>query len=155
VTHRLEDVPPDSPLLERYALDITIQQTQTEGGPMPGATQRALALAHREQFFDICQSTLWGNEDRRAFSDLLRGIVEAYLPETRWDLELLANIVDIQWKIRRTRRLQQSLFESGSTERDARGVMHRTTTASQVNAELEVLQNQLDRAVTTYRKNKR
>ena len=167
----LEDLDPNSPLAQAYALDRAIGEAWVNGQdsfllekgrefvPEEECRQnqqltRSMQLAQREDFFGMCASSLWGKEaveDKGHFADMLRGLIESWLPNNRWQLELLATMADLQWKIRRIRVLQKNVFQNGPGGHDQIGVPTNTTNAATLDEQLRVLQDQLERATRTYR----
>ena len=104
------------------------------------------------QFAQNCKSFAWGGEDPEELKAFLTGLLDAFQPRNGWELELLANVADVQWKIRRTRKIQKGIYENGSDTRDVRGVKAKTTSASKLDQDIERLQIVLDKAITTYSK---
>ena len=163
----LEDLDPNSMLYQMWALDFAIGEAWVKGQDRflldketefvpepPKATSDPFALAEREDFYAMCEHSLWGKEktdDQHEFAAMLRGLVEAFAPQNRWHLEMLSTIVDLQWKIRRATRLQQKLFEHGPSGHDNLGVPTRTVNATTVNEQLKSLRSQLEQAIRTYK----
>lgn len=143
----------DRDVFERLALEQNYGQG---GSSMETAYQvnQSMRLAQRERFFEMCRFSLWGSENEYEFGEFLRGIVESFLPQNRWDLELLTTVADFQWKVRRLRKLQQGVFESGSKERDDRGVSIRTKTAMSMDEELAEASSNLRKAMLAYYKDR-
>ncbi len=162
----LEDLDPNSMLYQMWALDFAIGEAwvkgqdrflldkETEFVPTPKATSDPFTLAQRENFYAMCEHSLWGKEktdDQHEFVAMLRGALEDFKPQNRWHLEMLSTIVDLRWKIRRTGRLQQKLFDNGASGHDALGVPIRTVNATTVNDQLRSLQSQLEQAIRMYK----
>jgi hypothetical protein len=112
----------------------------------------ALALAHREDFFAMCKASLWGAENPNEFGQMLRGLVEAFCPKNRWHLELLANIADAQWRLRRVRKLQGNVFAGTSPESGKHGVSMKTLNAMEYDQAVEEAMRHLAQAVAIYKK---
>jgi hypothetical protein len=117
-------------------------------------------LAQRENFSEICQASLWGVEEvkpayRKEFANLLRAVVENYLPRNRWDLILLRDVVDLQWKIQRFTLLQKNVYNAGQAGTNNMGIPIKSTNAASLNNEIAELRAQLSRAIQTYWKSRK
>jgi hypothetical protein len=79
------------------------------------AANKSLRLAQTEDFYAMCSVALWGNETEELsveFGELLRGVIEQFLPRNRWELHLLTGVVTAYWKLRRLLRTQTNVFNS-------------------------------------------
>lgn len=143
----------DSFLIEEKADFVPPLRDMKDAG-YGGRTKKAFSLASKENFFAMCASSMWGAEvekDAQAFADMLRGLVESWLPENRWHLELLSTVADFQWKIRRTRLLQKNVFKNGPGGFTAAGMPTSTVNASTLDEQLKSLQDHLERAIRAYK----
>ena len=112
---------------------------------------RSMMLAERADFFSMCHHSLWGTESKEEFGEFLRSVVEAFLPKTAWDLELLTSVADLQWKIKRKRKMQRGLYEEGSKKRGSSGFQIRVETTNAVEESLDALQRSLSKAIQNYK----
>ena len=143
----------DSFLIEEKA-DLVLPLKELRDSGYGGKTKKAFALAQKEDFFSMCASSMWGVEaekDSQEFVDMLRGLIESWLPENRWHLELLATVADFQWKIRRIRLLQKNVFKNGPGGFTSAGLPASTVNASSLDEQLRSLQDHLERAIRAYK----
>ena len=118
----------------------------------PARENRSLAVAEANDFFSMCSPTLWGGEvsDQQEFGELLRAVVIQFLPTNRFHLELLAQIVDDTWKLRRMRRLQKNLFVNGPKDPDDSGIPRRVSNTFKADESIQAAIKRLDQSVTVY-----
>jgi hypothetical protein len=126
------------------------EQEVPEAFQASGAENYSLRVADREGFLQMCRPLLWGSENRNELGELLRGLVQHFLPKNRWQLELLVGVADAAWKLRRLRGLQYALFNAHSTDPGKDGIPNNTLTAMGHEKEVERARNQLRLAVQTY-----
>lgn len=119
---------------------------------------RALCLAEREDFYSMCQVSMWGSEstpgsqEQREFVQLLSDVLQEYQPVTRYHLSLLADIVHAVWQIRRTKIVQKSVFEANKPSPGSDLADYRLALASRYDALLDSRQDRLERAIIKYRR---
>jgi hypothetical protein len=81
---------------------------------------RALTLAQTQDFFAMCEHGLWGAEGdlyKQEFGEMLRGLIEEFLPRNTWELQLLSGVAVAAWKVRRLSRTQANVFNAHADSR--------------------------------------
>ena len=116
---------------------------------------RALELAQRHDFFEMCAPVLWGNETqakRELFGELLRSLVVTYLPTGVHDLLNLKSVAAAQWRLNRLLEIQGNLFSAHaeSDERNKQGIPKATTYALEINDQIDKAQAAVARAIDTF-----
>jgi hypothetical protein len=105
----------------RNALPIpTPVSYDSEPMVLESSEDRALQLAQTEDFYAMCSHGLWGAEEslyKQEYGEMLRGLVEEFLPRNNWELQLLAGIAVAAWKVRRLSRTQANVFNSHAESR--------------------------------------
>lgn len=115
----------------------------------------ALRLAHRNQFMSMIAHCLWGDEQTSELvrlGYLARGAVMTLQPTNVFELYLVGNVVSAQWKLDRTMRIQQTVFNSHATKRTAgrHGLPTATWAAMELDEEVFKCQKLLDGAIKSY-----
>lgn len=146
---------PNTPKRSMERWGVPRNQLGREAAIQEYRENRALQLAEREEFYQMAKSSLWGSEDRFEYGELLRGLVQNFLPENRYHLELLSGIADATWKLHRMRRLQQSIFQSNPSSPGADGVNRRTSLAMAYDKSVDAYQKTLEQAMRLYERAKK
>lgn len=114
------------------------------------AENKALRLAESSDFFSMCSASLWGDENVSEFGEMLRGAVENFKPKNYWQLTLLVNVCDAQWKVIRIRKLQRSLYKAQPYGAGKDGVPLKTEKAVSYESLLTEHVNALNSAIRVY-----
>lgn len=101
---------------QNLALDIT-NLRKGSVVMVDNATNNALALAHENDFLEMCLPVLWGDERMvhvERFGWLLRGAVLTFRPQTVFELYLVKDVVAAQWRLDRLYQTQTNVYENES-----------------------------------------
>lgn len=134
--------------VELYDVDERIPENDLE---------LAMLVARRENFWEMCKTSLWGSEDHIEFKEFLLSLIVEYLPTSRQSLELLSLVADQQWKLRRVRKLQANVFAAGSASGanafggGMPGVPSKTGNAMLLEKDIQKLMRGLHSAIKAYR----
>ncbi len=154
-------LPPREPAKTNpYAAIINRTADTPEHRPSRQDLERtALTLAEQQGYLEMCRPVLWTGEDEEQFGTLLRAVVLEFLPESRVQLELLKNIISVQWHLYRVHRIQNitlSKADGGRGNYPYQGINRSAAAGFTIGLSIqEGLLRQLDKAITTYRKVKR
>ena len=124
---------------------------------LDSSKNRALRLAQEHNFLQMCRSVLWGDEDTfllNEFGVLLRGAVESFRPRTTFELHLLRNVVEAQWRVWRISRMQRAIYEAESKRKTSGqfGLPRATLNAQMLDLKYKQALDFVDQAVRIYRK---
>jgi hypothetical protein len=115
-------------------------------------------LAQQEDFFGMCEASLWGteadkdSEQRQQFGEMLRGLVLSFKPRTTFHLHLLRNIADIQWTLERATRYRKGIFSARQKQLGQHGMSAGTELGLEYNRVSLNLMKQLEQAISIYQK---
>jgi len=124
---------------------------------LDSAVNRSLRLAQQYDFLSMARRALWGDEDRtlvQEFGWMLRGAIETFRPRNAFELHILSNVVEAQWRLIRISKMQKAIFE-GEAKTGAigkHGLPAATTAARTLDSDYRAASELLDKTIQAYRR---
>jgi hypothetical protein len=124
----------------------------------------ALRFADRAKFFEMCEASLWGDEEgldpnneygqkmKQLFGEMLRGLVIQFKPRNEMHLHLLSNIADAQWELERIKRYKKSVYTQNEKKAGSNGMRAGTELGFSLNKNSDSALDRLNKAIDVYLK---
>ena len=149
---------------EGLAEDFKLPAKYTEGEiiMLNDEVNVALKLAARSKFFEMCESSLWGDEEgkdpdnaagqqmKALFGEMLRGLVIQFKPRNEFHLHLLRNVADAQWSLERISKYKKGVYTRNEEKAGSNGMRAGTELGFEYNRVNSELLGQLEKAINVY-----